>query len=65
MTFRNSGMPFPIKRGFQHGSVDHQRSLNKGYRKHSNVLRIEASVRARRAGDLGDYAYLVYAFYID
>lgn len=58
-------MPFPIKRGFQHGSVDHQRSLNKGYRKHSNVLRIEANVRARRADDSGNYAYAVYAFYID
>ena len=65
MIFRNSGMPLPIKQGYQYGSVDHQRSLNKGYRKHSNVLRIEANARSRRTLDMGDYAYAVYAFYID
>ena len=65
MIFRNSGVPFPIKRGYQHGSVDHQRSINNGYRKHSNILRIEARARfeSRERGE--NYAYAVCAFYID
>lgn len=65
MIFRNSGMPFPIKPGYQYGSVDHQRSINKGHRKHSNVLRIEANARSRQEWCAENYDYAVCAFYID
>ena len=58
-------MPFPIKRGYQYGSVDHQRSINNGYRKHSNILRIAACARFKSQERGDNYTYATHAFYID
>lgn len=66
--WRNAGVPYAVPPGYQFGSVDHFHSDNVGYRKHSNVLRIEAKRRhEKREAEVprGQYDYAVSQFYID
>ena len=69
IVFRNAGVPYPVPHGFQYGSVDNQRSIRRGFRKHGNQLRIVAKNQyLNRIGHAPyDYGadYVVFCFYID
>lgn len=56
---------FIVLPGRQFGSVDHQRSLTAGYRKHSAILRIVGRLRNARDIKAADYERALAAFYID
>lgn len=66
--YRNAGVSYVVSAGRQWGSIDRCRSDNAGYRKHSNVLRIEARRRhEKREAEVprDQYDYAVSHFYID
>jgi hypothetical protein len=67
--WRNAGVPYAVRQGYQYGSVDHQRSIRCGFRKHGNQLRIVAkNTHLNRMGHApydSNNEYVISQFYID